>query len=251
VACLELLSESRRLMGFQIVGFRDALNEPVAGSLRDAGKWATQFGWPDGFMDAWTKDGHAEHFPCSGHFRRDNAPWRWQLSEAAQAPMIHLLAPAQRAAVEYMRRFELTDGITMTVRRPFRKVGCLSWINLREGEALADSELLLLQQISDEFFESIDHFGGWQSSALLSPRAQECLQFASTGLSDKQIAEIIGRSIDTVRFHMTGAIRQLNAVNRTHAVAIAIGSGLINPPAPKRSRREPPSSTSPRRCTRD
>lgn len=248
-ACLELLSESRRVLGFGIVGFRDALYAPIISSLSDAERWASRFGWPEGFMGGWINDGHATHFPYLDHCRRHDAPWHWELFKLVQGHTTDGIAPAHLAAVQYMRQFELTDGITVTVRRPFRKLGCLSWINAHERRTVANSELQLMQRISSEFFEAIDHFGGWQSGAPLSLRGRECLQLASSGLSDKKIAELIGRSVDTVRFHMNGAIRQLDAVNRTHAVAIGISNGLIAPPAVNAPRRDSDTRSPPRRCT--
>lgn len=63
---------------------------------------------------------------------------------------------------------------------------------------------------------------------VLSPREAACLRRKAQGKSDKEIAEILGISAHTVRFHLECARTRLNASNATHAVAKAIGSGLIN-----------------------
>jgi len=52
-------------------------------------------------------------------------------------------------------------------------------------------------------------------------------------MSDKEIARMIERSADTVSFHIKSAVRKLDAVNRTHAVALAVRAALIEPADPR------------------
>lgn len=53
---------------------------------------------------------------------------------------------------------------------------------------------------------------------------------ASRGCGIKETATGLGRSVDTVKQHRSSAIRKLEARSMTHAVAIAIGAGLIGAP---------------------
>ena len=48
------------------------------------------------------------------------------------------------------------------------------------------------------------------------------------GKSSWEISMIFGKSESVVNFHIKNIIRKLNAMNRTHAVSIAMGSGLID-----------------------
>lgn len=226
--CLELLSESRRVLDFGIVGFRDRVDSPVAPRLADAEHWASRFGWPAGFMAGWLAGNHASHFPRSSTPRQADTPSYWYLPDLNDARTVGTLDVRKMAAARYMRGFGISGGVTIPVRRPFGQIGCLTWI-MSEGRtvSLDGPRLLTMQHFCRDFFEALDHCGGWRSTAPLSPRALECLQLAACGLSDKQIAHRIARSVDTVRFHMKAAIRQLDAVNRTHAVALAVRAGLI------------------------
>jgi DNA-binding NarL/FixJ family response regulator len=61
----------------------------------------------------------------------------------------------------------------------------------------------------------------------LSAREREILRFLSEGKSNKEIAEALGISPDTVRTYVRRAMAKLEADTRTQAVAIAIRSGLI------------------------
>jgi DNA-binding NarL/FixJ family response regulator len=61
----------------------------------------------------------------------------------------------------------------------------------------------------------------------LSAREREILRLLSDGRSNKEIAEALGISPDTVRTYVRRAMAKLEADTRTQAVAIAIRSGLI------------------------
>lgn len=226
--CLEVLAESRRLFGFGIVGFRDQLDTPVAPRLADAAAWARRFGWPEDFLAGWLQRGLGQHFPAQDRPLQPDRIVHWTLPpsdpQATQG-----LTRRQAAGLCYLRRHGVSEGITVPVRRPFGRVGCLSWM-VPTRPVTDPQQLELMRVFSREFFEIFDHCGGWRASGPLSPRALECLQLAAGGLSDRAIAGQINRSVETVRFHMKTAIRQLDAVNRTHAVALASRAGLLASP---------------------
>jgi len=62
----------------------------------------------------------------------------------------------------------------------------------------------------------------------LSKRQVEILRYAAEGYSNKEIADILGISEFTVRDYFVSATNNLNALNRTHAVAKAMRIGYIN-----------------------
>jgi DNA-binding CsgD family transcriptional regulator len=61
----------------------------------------------------------------------------------------------------------------------------------------------------------------------LSHREKEVLKWVSYGKSSWDISVILGISERTVNFHINSIMQKLDAVNRSHAVAIAFDSGLI------------------------
>jgi DNA-binding CsgD family transcriptional regulator len=67
--------------------------------------------------------------------------------------------------------------------------------------------------------------------AVLTPREREVIAWASQGKSAGEIGEILKITQRTAEEHLATAARKLGAVNRTHAVAIAIRHKLINPEA--------------------
>lgn len=66
-----------------------------------------------------------------------------------------------------------------------------------------------------------------RDSATLTLRELECLHWVSMGKTAWETATIMGRSQRTVEFHLVNAARKLNAINKIHAVVIAVRMGLI------------------------
>jgi DNA-binding CsgD family transcriptional regulator len=65
------------------------------------------------------------------------------------------------------------------------------------------------------------------ASPLLSLREKEILGWVMQGKSTWDIATILDISERTVKFHVNSTMKKLSAVNRTHAVAIALRDELI------------------------
>jgi DNA-binding NarL/FixJ family response regulator len=62
----------------------------------------------------------------------------------------------------------------------------------------------------------------------LTPREIEVLQLLAEGLANKAIAERLGISDQTVKFHVASIMSKLGASNRTDAVRLALRRGLIS-----------------------
>lgn len=62
----------------------------------------------------------------------------------------------------------------------------------------------------------------------LSKREKETLRWLAEGKSNWEISAILKISERTVRFHINNIMRKLDAVNRTHAVAIALRDSIID-----------------------
>lgn len=61
----------------------------------------------------------------------------------------------------------------------------------------------------------------------LTPREREVLQLLSEGLSNRRIAERLGISEHTVKFHVNAILGKLGAEGRTEAVVQAVRLGLV------------------------
>ena len=61
----------------------------------------------------------------------------------------------------------------------------------------------------------------------LTAREIEVLRWVANGKSAREIGEILNITKRTVDEHVQSAVRKLGAVNRTHAVALALRDGII------------------------
>ena len=64
--------------------------------------------------------------------------------------------------------------------------------------------------------------------APLTPRETQILTYIADGNSNKQIANILQISEQTIKNHVSNILRKLNANDRAHAVALAIRFGWIS-----------------------
>lgn len=62
---------------------------------------------------------------------------------------------------------------------------------------------------------------------LLSPREQQVLELLSEGLSNRDVAERLGISRHTAKFHVNAILDKLGATTRTEAVVLAARGGLL------------------------
>lgn len=62
----------------------------------------------------------------------------------------------------------------------------------------------------------------------LTPRELEVLQLIRDGCKNKQVADLLSISENTVNFHVKNIMEKLGANDRTHAVTIAVRRGLLH-----------------------
>jgi DNA-binding NarL/FixJ family response regulator len=83
------------------------------------------------------------------------------------------------------------------------------------------------EQILQQFHELSREREASRFISPLTPRETEILHYMAEGLLNKQIADKISVTEQTIKNHITSILRKLNANARTHAVVIGIRKGLI------------------------
>lgn len=73
----------------------------------------------------------------------------------------------------------------------------------------------------------LEQLRGGPAPESLTPRETEILRHVAAGQTNKAIAQKIGISEHTVKFHLGGAMSKLGAASRAEAVATAMRRGLI------------------------
>jgi LuxR family transcriptional activator of bioluminescence operon len=140
----------------------------------------------------------------------------------------------QRELLQYLQSSGLAHGVSVPVHLPggaFSGVGFYQSAAAASDPAVRDQLFMMGQIFCRALAEKFSLVAALDrdSSNDLTEREIECLYWASVGKTTEDIAEIIGRATQTVRFHLDSATRKLGAVNRVSAVAQACARGLITP----------------------
>ncbi|HET7428579.1 MAG TPA: helix-turn-helix transcriptional regulator [Gaiellales bacterium] len=143
--------------------------------------------------------------------------WVLELNFSDQPATAELLDRAERIVIDGLR-----EGVSLSTPHhwPSHEVGALR----RSIERL---------NVSLELVEQRAAPGGSDVRArvALTQREREVLTHASAGLTTERIATAMGVSPATVRTYLSRSIEKLGAANRVHAVALAVSSGIVVPPA--------------------
>lgn len=100
--------------------------------------------------------------------------------------------------------------------------GVITSLHLGFGERDIDPDVTRAAQLAGLMLtERLMEFSGGLKDDLpgLSDRERDCLAFMADGRRDKEIADLLGITEATVRFHLDNARRKLGARNRAQAVA--------------------------------
>lgn len=104
-------------------------------------------------------------------------------------------------------------------------------VSLREWERMRRDLLRELMIVAWNFHATVLGVSGAENggaSIHLPLREASCLRWKALGKKDDEIAQILGISPHTVRFHLESARARLGTTNTTHTVARALTLGLIN-----------------------
>jgi DNA-binding CsgD family transcriptional regulator len=112
-------------------------------------------------------------------------------------------------------------------------------VSLRRPDAWPDGEVQLLRVQAERLVVGLELLkkgrpglrGPNPLSEPLTRRERDVIGLAAKGLTTAEIARSIKLSPATVRTYLSRAERKLGARNRAHAVALAVGMGVVLPPA--------------------
>jgi len=143
-----------------------------------------------------------------------------------QVPVEVALAPAPPGVPVLAlvgRREQARDAVRFGARGAVRRDAT--------GERLSVASLAVasgLRAFDDESFAALLEAPVAPSDAdVLTPREREVLELVASGRSNRSIAEALGISDHTVKFHVSALLEKLGADTRADAVARALRRGLL------------------------
>jgi DNA-binding NarL/FixJ family response regulator len=111
-----------------------------------------------------------------------------------------------------------------------KNVAAAEFIEMLEGLERGEAPLprSLVARLIENFNRQIGPPEPGEAMDALTDREVELLRLVAGGLSNKAIAQRLGVSENTVKFHMKNILQKLHLANRAQAAAYAVRSGLIS-----------------------
>lgn len=138
-------------------------------------------------------------------------------------------SPKQREFIEEARSVGLTNGITTGMLE--RERGFATFFSFAGGDANGTQRFTGLLEYLLPFVHRVlianTHTPLFNRVKGLSPREMTVLLWMKEGKTNWEIAQIVGVTERTVRFHVEGIFMKLDVSSRTQAVAVAMGHGLL------------------------
>jgi DNA-binding CsgD family transcriptional regulator len=183
-------------------------------------------GWTDEWFSEYRRRNYFAVDPTARLLSSINTFWRWSDAFAAAQ------TKSEKKFVSHARECGVHDGVN--VRAGALTHGdsyCFALLGTELGKV--DRHEIMLSYLAPYLTEAMrdsEQRGTAQARAIspLSPREAEVLRWAMAGKTNWEISVILAISESTVKFHVQNAKSKLQAVSRAHAVAIALGEGLIS-----------------------
>lgn len=146
------------------------------------------------------------------------------VSAAVLTPYLNddeLVLATTAGASAYVSRYIEVEELATCIRR------------IAEGELLLIENLIAKPSVLERVlrcFQDLSLKGRAvdSSNAPITDREAEILSYVARGFGNKQIANVLKISEQTIKNHMTSILRKLDASDRTHAVVMAMQSGWIS-----------------------
>lgn len=188
---------------------------------------------PDDMRQRWCDQGYYQVDPVQHCALESCAPFVWSYQRPDYTSLRGRLNDQHKPVTHYMRDHDMPCGATVPLHLPQGGFVTLTGIlTTPHQERDVIDNLAQLTFIAHRFQESA--FPLFDASMLtcrhvkLSNRERECLTWSAEGLTAKEIARKLHRSVATVTLHLNTAAKKLGASNRVQAVVRALHYRLLD-----------------------
>jgi DNA-binding CsgD family transcriptional regulator len=180
--------------------------------------------WPPGWLKRYLTNNYFHIDPVVRALRHTGRSVLWTQSLQRQP-----LPSKSRRLMDEAKDFGLVDGLTIPLHS---KTGISGVFSLAGREMkLTSDEIVLLEIVASRAHGHLLERGAAENALLNEPSITKaesrCLTWCSAGKTDREIAQIEGRSPRTVQAHLYNLQRKLGASNRAQLIAEGFRRGLL------------------------
>ncbi len=162
--------------------------------------------------------------PVIKHGRTALLPFDWDTLAGDDPASLDFFADAERHNVG-------RNGLSIPVRNrknAYSLVSFTSDVPRLEWECFKRNNMTFMQHLCALIDSAASTNSKLPPPAVhLSRREEQCLIWAARGKTHQEIAEILGLSPGSVKTHLDTARHKLHCINLTHAVGVAVATGVI------------------------
>jgi DNA-binding CsgD family transcriptional regulator len=185
--------------------------------------------YPDDWMAHYKAKRYEKLDPVPRHALTTSRPFTWDMAVRARE-----LEPEEKRVMDEAKEARLLDGIAVPI---CGHNGELAGVGMASSIGGVRPDINMLSKIRALTIQFHAAYTELQNKTCCAPamdvqltsREKEILLWAAQGKSDSVIADILGVSHSTIRYHMSNIFRKLDANERTLATVKAIRHGLIVP----------------------
>lgn len=220
----KLFEQTLRKLGFDRICYSLITDHP---SLDLNAGHGVMKNYPEEWMKHYTAKGYEKIDPVPKYCFATNKPFTWE-------QVIHSvkLSNDEKKVMIEAQEAKLLDGVAVPLYGINGELAGVGMASSNGQTEVNKDTLCIIRALAYQFHLAYTEKEGQRNALLdvhLTSREKDILLWAAEGKSDPAIAEIIGISYPTVRFHMNNIFKKLNANERTFAVVKAIKHGLILP----------------------
>ncbi|MDM9646043.1 MULTISPECIES: helix-turn-helix transcriptional regulator [unclassified Rhizobium] len=188
----------------------------------------------DDMHDYWFNRGYFRIDPVQQVALRTSTPFFWNYDANAETLINRFMGENTEPVARYLSERDMSTGVTVPIHMPRGDYATVTGIRYGREKGFQKQALryiadfnLLAHVFHEAAFPLFDADACSAGKARLTERERECLRYSAEGLSAKEIARIIERSVPTVVMHLNAAAKKLGAKNRTQAVVRATHYRLL------------------------
>lgn len=202
----------------------DTIQAGTFPSVGDPEKAQFHFGnWPSAWMELYTSK-FIQHDPLPDEVRLRTVPFTWSEFRARQP-----LLPEATEVMDTVVAWGWTEGFVIPIHGPGSFIGIVSFCGHKVKPLDPFMRAVITSVGQTAFSRGLELHAGPEQAGVppLTGAERRVMRMVAAGSTDAEVAETLGISPNTARFHVDAVKRKLRVRTRSEATGMVVRLGLI------------------------